>query len=146
MHTQWRDGGEWKKEKLPLTTPSDEACKMYDAVVTQYVGWYDEPSVGGIEHSVDKMIAADPDFVMGNVLKNGLDLLGTGKTVTLDPDFKLDIEKLRELCQKRNISNREKLHADAITQFAQGSVRRYFGALLLRTSVFWSITFKNIII
>ena len=28
----------------------------------QYVGWYDESSVGGIENSIDKMMAADPNF------------------------------------------------------------------------------------
>ena len=28
----------------------------------QYTGWYDEPSVDGIEGSVSKMMGADPDF------------------------------------------------------------------------------------
>jgi len=28
----------------------------------QYTGWYDEPTVGGIEGSLSKMMKADPDF------------------------------------------------------------------------------------
>ena len=28
----------------------------------QYTGWYDDPSVDGIEGSVTRMLTADPDF------------------------------------------------------------------------------------
>ena len=28
----------------------------------QYIGWYDDDSVGGIENSVAKMLEADPNF------------------------------------------------------------------------------------
>ncbi|XP_050392408.1 tetratricopeptide repeat protein 38 isoform X1 [Patella vulgata] len=128
MHCNWRDCQQWRDEKLPLTTTSDEAAKMFDAVVTQYVGWYDDVSVGGIDEAVNKMITADPQFVMGNVVKNGLDLLGTGKTVNLDPEFKLDIEKLNKLCEARNITNREKQHVEAIKQFANGRTDNAYNA------------------
>ena len=35
---------------------------MYFLFCDQYTGWYDDSSVGGIEGSVSKMIAADPNF------------------------------------------------------------------------------------
>ncbi|CAE1330601.1 unnamed protein product [Acanthosepion pharaonis] len=63
MHSVWRDKQAWEALKLPLSTPSDEACKMFDATVTQYVGWYDDDSVGGIEGSISKMMSADPSFI-----------------------------------------------------------------------------------
>jgi hypothetical protein len=28
----------------------------------QYVGWYEDNSVGGIENSINKMVEADPNF------------------------------------------------------------------------------------
>ena len=31
-------------------------------IISQYTGWYDDSTVGGIEGSISKMIAADPTF------------------------------------------------------------------------------------
>jgi len=31
-------------------------------IILQYTGWYDDSTVGGIEGSISKMIAADPTF------------------------------------------------------------------------------------
>lgn len=34
----------------------------YNLHFLKYTGWYDEPSVDGIEGSLSKMMKADPDF------------------------------------------------------------------------------------
>ena len=31
-------------------------------IISQYTGWYDDSTVGGIEGSISKMITADPTF------------------------------------------------------------------------------------
>ncbi|XP_013384664.1 tetratricopeptide repeat protein 38 isoform X2 [Lingula anatina] len=120
MHCHWRDCQAWNQEGLPLSTTSNEACKLYDAVLTQYVGWYDEDGVGGIETAAKKLTETDPDFVMGRVLTNGLDLIGTGRTINLDPDFKAAINTMTDMAAKQDITERERQHAKAIQMWAEG--------------------------
>jgi hypothetical protein len=62
MHTNWRDLQAWSDAGLQLSTTSNEAAKLYDAIVTQYVAWYDEPSVGGIEKCIEKIQQEDENF------------------------------------------------------------------------------------
>ncbi|XP_012590546.1 PREDICTED: tetratricopeptide repeat protein 38 [Condylura cristata] len=52
----WRDAG------LPLSTTSNEACRLFDATLTQYVKWTNDRSLGGIEGCLAKLRAADPAF------------------------------------------------------------------------------------
>lgn len=47
---------------MPLSTSSNEAAKLYDAAITQLVGWYDDPKVNGLSGSLEKMLEADPNF------------------------------------------------------------------------------------
>lgn len=120
MHSVWRDKQAWEALKLPLSTPSDEACKMFDATVTQYVGWYDDDSVGGIEGSISKMMSADPSFIMGHVLKNGLELLGTGRNPQLDTELKADIDSMLTLSEQPMVTDWEKKHVQAMHQWSKG--------------------------
>lgn len=94
---------------------------MYDATLTQYTGWYDDPSVDGIESSVSKMITSDPDFVMGHVLSCGLDLISSGKGIHVDQDLKNGMETLQSLAARSNITNRERLHVKAVKEWAEGN-------------------------
>ncbi|XP_067666237.1 tetratricopeptide repeat protein 38-like isoform X2 [Haliotis asinina] len=119
MHSQWRDCQEWKSLGLPLSTSNNEASKMFDATLTQYVGWYDDTSIGGIETSLQKMMDADPNFVMGHVLKNGLDLMGTGRNVTVDQTFLGEINEMLRLAETSSIE-REKQHARALKLWSDG--------------------------
>uniref|UniRef100_A0A0B7A801 Tetratricopeptide repeat protein 38 n=1 Tax=Arion vulgaris TaxID=1028688 RepID=A0A0B7A801_9EUPU len=121
MHTTWRSAMDWKKQGLPLSSASDEACKLYDAVVTQYTGWYDDESLGGITGTLEKLKAADPDFVMGHVVSNGLELLGTGRNTKLDADLAADIYRMVNLADLVEITYREKQHITALKLWAQGS-------------------------
>lgn len=124
QRSNWRGCKDWIDFGTPLTTTSDEACKLYDAVLTQYVGWYDESSVGGIEASLDKMMAADSNFVMGRVIKNGLDLLGTGRTIDLDPEFKNEIYSLEKIAEQQKVSQRERKHVSAVKLWAEGETSK----------------------
>lgn len=49
-------------EGIPLSTQSNEAAKLYDASVTQYIGWYDDVNFNGLGASLEKMIEEDPNF------------------------------------------------------------------------------------
>lgn len=53
---------EWKNDDVPIGTQSNLAAKMYDAAVSQYIGWYDDPSLGGLENTLKKLSEADPQF------------------------------------------------------------------------------------
>ncbi|XP_071101465.1 tetratricopeptide repeat protein 38-like [Haliotis cracherodii] len=119
MHSQWRDCQEWKSLGVPLSTTNNEASKMFDASLTQYVGWYDDTGTGGIETSIQKMMEADPNFVMGHVLKNGLDLLGTGRNIHVDKSFPGEISEMLRLAETSSIE-REKQHARALKLWSEG--------------------------
>lgn len=47
---------------ISLSTPSNEAAKLYDAAVSQFVGWYDDKQLDGFEATLKKMLEADPQF------------------------------------------------------------------------------------
>lgn len=120
MHSNWRDCKEWEQEGLKLSTTSNEASKLYDATLTQYVGWYEDATLGGLGATCDKMLAADPNFVMGRALAYGLDLYETGKSYRTDSSFRKDIENLVSQSESPAITLREKLHVKAIKQWADG--------------------------
>ncbi|XP_035690456.1 tetratricopeptide repeat protein 38-like [Branchiostoma floridae] len=132
MHSHWRDCQEWSKIGLPLSTTSNEACKMYDATVTQYVGWYQDDSVGGMEGSMTKMMQADPDFVMGKLIGAWFRL--GGKSVHTDENLKQYVEDLVRSSQSNSLTSREKQHVDAIQLWAerdmQGACRMWENILL----------------
>ncbi|XP_051818809.1 tetratricopeptide repeat protein 38 isoform X2 [Antechinus flavipes] len=115
-----RDCQAWKDQGLPLSTTSNEACKLFDASLTQYVTWSNEKSLGGLEGCFSKMKAADPTFVMGHVIANGLALIGTGTSVALDPGLRLSMETMVELSRNQPLTEREKLHVAAVEMFAKG--------------------------
>lgn len=49
-------------EGIPIGTQSNEAAKLYDATITQYVGLYDDVNFDGLGGSLDKMLKEDPNF------------------------------------------------------------------------------------
>ncbi|XP_052101537.1 tetratricopeptide repeat protein 38-like [Mytilus californianus] len=120
MRTNWRDCKAWIDAGLPLSTTSNEACKLYDASVTQASGMYDEPSVGGLEESTKKMLEADPKFVMGHVFANNLCLGGPEKPLHLNTDLKTKMDTLNALVQESQITDRERKHVNALNVQAQG--------------------------
>ena len=59
---------------------------------------------------------------MGHVLKNGLDLMGTGKTMRLDNIFSRDLYNMAIIADidKEKLTPREKLHVKAVRLWADG--------------------------
>ncbi|KAK7803568.1 hypothetical protein U0070_004204, partial [Myodes glareolus] len=116
-----RDCQAWKDAGLPLSTTSNEACKLFDATLTQYVKWTNDKSLGGIEGCLSKLKAADPTFAMGHAIANGLVLIGTGSSVKLDKDLDLAVKTMVEVSQSQTLTPREQLHVSAVETFAKGN-------------------------
>ncbi|KAJ8391968.1 hypothetical protein AAFF_G00082780 [Aldrovandia affinis] len=117
----FRDCKAWQKEGLPLSTSSNEACKMYDAILTQYMTWRSDETLGGLSGCISAVQAADPNFVMGHVVGTGLELIGTGSSVRLNERLAGAVRHMAELAAAQDITPRERLHVRAIQQFAKGS-------------------------
>lgn len=111
----------WKDAGLPLSTTSNEACKLFDATLTQYVKWTNDKSIGGIEGCLSQLKAADPTFAMGLAISNGLVLVGTGTSVKLDKDLDLAVRTMVELSRTQTLTPREQLHVSAVEMFAKGN-------------------------
>lgn len=123
MHSNWRDCAAWKAFGTPWTTTSNEACKMFDASLTQYVGWYDDSNVGGIVESLQKTLQADPNFVMGHVIKNGLELLGTATTTRLNAQLGRDIYDMAIIADKQtSLTSAERQHVHAVRLWSEGQM------------------------
>ncbi|XP_008153637.2 tetratricopeptide repeat protein 38 isoform X1 [Eptesicus fuscus] len=116
-----RDCQAWKDAGLPLSTPSNEACKLFDATLTQYVKWTNDKALGGIEGCLAKLKAADPTFAMGHAIANGLVLIGTGSSVRLDRELALAVKDMAEMSKAQPLTPRERLHVSAVEAFAKGN-------------------------
>lgn len=124
LRQNWRDCAAWKAENLPLTTTSDVACKMFDAALTQYVGWYDDPNLGGLTGTLEKMKKADAHFTMGQVLDVGLTLMGSGDSVLKNSKLSGDLDVLDSVASRGRLQRREQLHVDAVLAWARGRMSR----------------------
>uniref|UniRef100_A0A669BX22 Tetratricopeptide repeat protein 38 n=1 Tax=Oreochromis niloticus TaxID=8128 RepID=A0A669BX22_ORENI len=111
----------WSAEGLILSTSSNEACKMYDAVLTQYVKWRNDDSLGGIEGCVSAVQAADPNFVMGHVISTGMELVATTSSTRLDERLSSAVRRTVELANSQDITSRERLHVKAMELFSHGN-------------------------
>ncbi|XP_017274360.1 tetratricopeptide repeat protein 38 [Kryptolebias marmoratus] len=118
--SSFRDCQAWKDEGLPLSTSSNEACKLYDAILTQYVKWRNDETLGGIEGCISALQTADPNFVMGHVISTGLELVSTTSSTRLNEPLASAVRRTVELANSQNISPREKLHVRAMELFSRG--------------------------
>ncbi|KAI6228094.1 Tetratricopeptide repeat protein 38 [Aphelenchoides besseyi] len=124
MNTTWcvenlRNCQAWNDSGLPITTTSNEAAQLYDALLRQLVCWSDCHELGGLMATAEKLIAADPESIIGRCLVLSLDCLGVTKSAHNDPIFAADLNRLVKDAQKSG-NNREKLHCQAIQHFAFG--------------------------
>ncbi|XP_076841851.1 tetratricopeptide repeat protein 38 [Brachyhypopomus gauderio] len=120
--SSFRDCEAWRAEGLGLSTSSNEACKLYDAILTQYVTWRNEETLGGIEGCIAALHTADPNFVMGHVIGTGLQLVGTGSSVLRDEKLAGAVRRVVELSQTQDLTPREKLHVQAVELFSRGAL------------------------
>ncbi|XP_004380119.1 tetratricopeptide repeat protein 38 [Trichechus manatus latirostris] len=117
-----RDCQAWKDAGLPLSTPSNEACRLFDAILTQCVKWTNDKSLGGLEGCMSKLKEADPAFAMGHVISNGLLLIGTGTSVRLSPELAQALKVMVEISETQPLTQRERLHVSAVETFAKGNL------------------------
>ncbi|XP_061214697.1 tetratricopeptide repeat protein 38 isoform X2 [Neopsephotus bourkii] len=117
-----RDCKAWQDAGLVLSTTSNEACKLFDAVLAQYATWTNNESLGGIEGCLSKLKAADPNFTMGHVIANGLELIGTGSSVRLNKELDSAMRTMMMLSKSQPLTEREKLHVSALDMFASGQL------------------------
>lgn len=72
----YRDVLAWRAEGLELSTPSDQAAKLLDAVITEACFYDADPVHGRIDQTLKAMLQADPDFVMGRCVSHVMEVLG----------------------------------------------------------------------
>ena len=120
-NANYRDCDAWRKEGLAMSTTSNEACKLYDVVLSQHVGWYENEAYGGLEASIKSMINADEDFVLGHVLQSGIELIGSSSYLS-NPHHYDQVSRLVKLTRKSSLTKREKSHVEAIKNLYDGNV------------------------
>ncbi|AWP08794.1 putative tetratricopeptide repeat protein 38 [Scophthalmus maximus] len=121
MASSFRDCEAWRAEGLQLSTTSNEACKLYDAILSQYVKWTNDETVGGFEGCMSALQTADPYFVMGHVIITGLELVGTASSPRLNERLAGAVRRTVELADSQDISPRERLHVKAVELFSHGN-------------------------
>ncbi|KAF3689072.1 Tetratricopeptide repeat protein 38 [Channa argus] len=119
--SSFRDCQAWRAEGLGLSSTSNEACKLYDAILTQYVKWRNDETLGGFEGCISAMQSADPNFVMGHVISTGLELVATTSSTRLNERLASAVRRTVELANSQDISSREKLHVRAMELFSRGN-------------------------
>ncbi|XP_070763588.1 tetratricopeptide repeat protein 38 [Enoplosus armatus] len=119
--SSFRDCKAWRAEGLQLSTSSNEACKLYDAILTQYVKWRNDETLGGFEGCISAIQAADPNFVMGHVISTGLELAATTSSTRLNERLASAVRRTVELANSQDISPRERLHVKAMELFSCGN-------------------------
>ncbi|XP_039664595.1 tetratricopeptide repeat protein 38 isoform X2 [Perca fluviatilis] len=120
MASSFRDCKAWSAGGLPLSTSSNEACKLYDAILTQFVKWRNDETLGGFEGCISALQEADPNFVMGHVISTGLELVSTTSSTRLNERLASAVRRTVELANSQDISPREKLHVKAVELFSRG--------------------------
>ncbi|KAJ8315258.1 hypothetical protein KUTeg_007408 [Tegillarca granosa] len=126
-HDHWRDCQEWIDYGTPMSTTSNETCKLYDAALTQYVCYYDDPTLGGIMGCLDRLVKNEPNFVLAHVFKNGLDAIAVANSVRTDEEFAKSVNHMVTLGKTQNISDRERKHVMAVKQWTDGNLAQAAG-------------------
>lgn len=110
---------------INLNTPSDVACKEYDALVTQLCGWYEDKTIGGLEATRLRMIKADPGFVLGRALDLELDHMGALASISTSELMNEKFKQLEELAREKasSLSEQERLHVEVVKCWTRGELR-----------------------
>lgn len=112
-----RDCQAWRAEGIQMSTSSNEAARLYDGLLRQYVSWSDCEKLGGMDKTLSKMMEAEPDAIMSRVISLGLEAMGTGRSVRLDEEYQNELKQLLKDALKRGTEH-EKTHAKAVHMFA----------------------------
>lgn len=119
MKDAWRDCEGWRNSKLPMTSSNDDACKWFDASLTQITTMYADDEAGGVGNSFKNMMEADPDFVMGQVFVNSMKF-GGSKTET--EEVVKTVDSILALAAKQKVTERESKHVTALKLVTEGKL------------------------
>lgn len=121
QNSNWRDCQAWNKENLCLSTTSNQAAKLYDAALTQLIGWYEIDQLNGLAGTLTSMLKEDSNFAMGYCLDLAINLLNVP---ILTNDLENKLSHLNSLKENRNLNltNRELMHINAINDLANGNI------------------------
>lgn len=131
MHSNWRDEQAWKDAGLRMTGSGDEACKIFDAALTQYTGWYSIPQAhGGLDACVAALSSQFPHFAMGRAMATALQLVSTASSPQRDPTLLAGVSHLETLLASADssagsdagLTPRERLHCRAVVQLGKGNM------------------------
>lgn len=115
---EWKDLKAWQDYGISLSTPSNEAAKMFDALITQLFGWYEDESLGGISGTIQRIRQADPDYVVGPLLESRLKL--SCHTPETFPELQDSLNEMEDLVKKKTINEWEMKHVEAVRHYADG--------------------------
>ena len=121
MHSNWRDCDAWRKENLPMSTTSNEACKLYDVSLSQLTGYYENSDFNGFAVSLQTMIDSDPSFILGHCLKIGAQVLGSDRNLNNKSFVEANLV-LKNNPSELPITRREKMHVRAVQLLQQGAL------------------------
>jgi len=123
MHHAWRDVSSWAASGLALSTGNDEAAKMFDAALTQFIGYYEDRETEGLGGAIQQCLQADGDCVMGHVLGNIYEYL-TMACGAFDDPSKAHVGEMSLKAQDPRTTERERKHALAVQQLADGQFHK----------------------
>jgi len=113
----FRDLTAFSGDGLEYSTTSDTAVKMFDAVVNMAIYHYSNNQLEGWGGAVKEMFSADPDFAMGRIMTNTLEVFAVNPKNAEEPRQKLiDLSKS---AQAAKITNLEKMHLDAALKLSE---------------------------
>jgi len=112
---QWRDVKCLHDDGIPIDTTSNETAKLFDAVLTQYIGWYNDKQLGGIESCLPRLLSSDPTCIASRILATGLDLLSTASLSS--SLHSKTLESLGDITSSNKYIN---LHSQALIQWSLG--------------------------
>jgi len=125
FHSHWRDIKAWEYDGIQFSSPSDEAAKMFDAILHQAIYHYHDAQLGGFSGTSKKMMAADPDFAMGQIFSLGMDCFATSPLKNAEPRKKLI--DFSNKSKERNLTKYERMHLAAAEGLAKED---YWGAMI----------------
>lgn len=125
MHSNWRDCDAWRAENLGMNTSSNEACKYFDMALSQLLRYKDDTDEGGLVKTMEKMTAADPNFILGQCLNYGVTYMGNDILLN-SPQTHENVRKLVETANSISnaLSKREMAHVNAIAYLHSGDIQK----------------------
>lgn len=120
---------EWKKSTrgiIELGTASDEAAKQYDGALSQLCGWYEDPNLGGLSACVERMVQADPDFVLGRAFELELNMMGALSSPAINKCLETKLANFDKLVASRGekMSELERLHSQVVYFWSENKLKQ----------------------